>query len=246
MRKHISVFMLVVRSCVYKLLLVMLAMAAAETAMLAMMQLGKHMAFFELIDSSRIYIIFATATVLCTCIQLLVCVPGKAQPRYTLARLSVSEKTVMIWHWLCGAICYLMLWAWQLILIYAFARWHEATADGHWISHQSIYLAAFRSTFIHSILPLEDVSRIARNIVMATCMGGICAAAAYKLRRGKKAGFGPAFVSSLFVGTFRTEFFEISYDGFLIFAFVFITVISMMGVFTGDPEVDYEEASLEN
>ncbi len=246
MRKHISVFMLMIRSCVYKLLLVLLAMTAAEIGIFAMLPYRDYTLLFELFDNSGIYYVYLAAVVLCAVIQLGVCTSGKAQPRYTLARLSVSEKTVMVWHWLSAAMCFIIIWAWQIILVYALARWHAAEANVYWISHQSIFLSTFRSQFLHSVLPLEDISRLARNIVMAICMGGVCAAAAYKLRRGKKGGFGPAFVSALFAGTFRAEHFEISYDGFLIFAYIFITVISMVGVFTGDAEVDYEEASLEN
>ncbi len=245
MRKHISVFMLMVRSSVYRLLLVLLGMTLAETAVFYMQPDRNDRLLFDIFDNGT-FIVYAAAVVLCALIQLFVCTSGKAQPRYTLARLSVSEKAVMVWHWLSAAMCFLIIWAWQIILLYAFARWHGAMANSEVLSHQSIFLSTFRRQFLHSVLPLEDISRLARNVVMAICMGGVCAAAAYKLRRGKKAGFGPAFVSALFVGTFRAEHFEISYDGFAMFAFAFVLVISMVGVFAGDAEVDYEEVSLEN
>ncbi len=246
MRKHISVFMLMVRSCVYKLLLVLLAMTVAEIAIFYLLPEKESRLLFDTMDSGGIFFVYLAAVALCAVIQLGVCTDSKSQTRYTLARLSVSEKTVMAWHWLSAAMCFLIVWAWQIILFYVFARWHQATANADMLSHQSVYLATFRSVFLHSLLPLEDISRFVRNIVMAISMGGVCAAAAFKLRRGKKAGFGPAMLAALFAGTFRAEHFEISYDGFIIFAFIFVTVISMVGVFAGDAEVDYEEVNLEN
>ena len=246
MRKHLSIFMLTVRSCVYKLLLVFLIMAAAETAAVALMPNKTVTLFFQLIDDSFIFYIFTAAAAAVQVILLGVCTSRSSQPRYTLARLSVSEKSVMLWHWLSGALCFFMLWLWQAIIVYAIALWHHGAADPEFMSHQSIYLSAFRSNFLHSLLPLEDFSRIARNIVVAVGMGGINAASAFKMRRGKKALFGPALAIALYVGTFRAEHFEVSYDAFMMVAYAIICAVCVGGVFMGDPEVDYEEAKLEN
>ncbi len=246
MKKHLSLLMLATRSIVYKLLLVLLALAAADIALFALTKDSGNRIFFELIDSSGFYYAYIFACALVQIILLGVCTSGSAKPRYTLARLSVSEKGVMYWHWLCGSLCFLILWAWQVLILHALGKWHLSYASSDVVSHQSLYLSAFRSYFIHSLLPFEDVSRLVRNLIEALCLGGMAAAAAFKLRRGKKAGFGPALAIALLAGTFRAEAFEPSYDGFLIFAFLFILLISMVGVYTGDAEVDYEEASLES
>ncbi len=246
MRKHISVFMLMVRSCVYKLLLIFLAMAVVETALFALTPDLANKLLVDIISEYRLELVYTGGFALVSIALLGVCTATKAQPRYTLARLSISEKTVMLWHWVCGAMCYLALWFWQIMLLYGLARWHHSIGSDAVISHQSIYLDTFRSDFFHSVLPLEDLSRIARNFVIAICSAGIMAAAAYRLRRGKKAGFGPAFIAALTAGTFKAEYFEVNYDGFLMFAYTVICVISVVGLFNGDPEVDYEEASLEN
>lgn len=246
MRKHLSVIMLILRCFVYKLLLIMLCMAAAEAAIIFFMPEAKMQLLFDLIDSSRVNFVYTAAAALLMISLIGVCSFGNSHPRYTLARLSVSERTVMFWHWLCGALSFLILWLWQIVLLYAIAIWHIGAAEPGYVSHQSIYLATFRSTFIHSILPLDDVSRFLRNIVIALCMGGSCATGAYKLRRDKKGVFAPTFLIALFAGTYSAEHFEVSYDGFLMFAFALVLVISLVGVFTGDAEVDYEEASLEN
>ncbi len=245
MRKHLSVFMLMMRSCIYKLLIIMFGMAVVEAAILAIMPETGTQTLHELVDSSQIYYVYLLATALAAALMLSVCSFGSAKPRYTLARLSVSEKTVMYWHWLAAFLVLVLLWLWQIILLYVIARWHSAVAEPGFISHQSVYLANFRSPFIHSVLPLEDLSRLARNVVMALCMGGVCATGAHKIRRGKKP-IAPIMLIAVFAGTFRAEHFEISYDGFVMFVFAIVLIISMVGVYTGDEEVDYEEASIEN
>ena len=245
MRKHISVFMLMVRSCIYKLLLIMLAMAAADAIAAALMPDPGERLLFELAGEDRFFIIYVVAVAAAMGCVLSACSTGAAVPRYTLARLSISEKAVMYWHWLCGALVMLALWCWQIILLYLISCWHFANAGADYISSQSIYLATFRSPFIHSVLPLEDISRIIRNSVEAVCMGGVCATGAYKLRRGKKP-IAPVMLAAVFAGTFRAEHFEISYDAAMMFAFAFVLVISLVGVYTGDAEVDYEETELEN
>ena len=245
MKKHLSVFMLMLRSSVYRLLIIMLAMAAAEAAIIAIMPEAMTQTLHDLIDSSRIYYVYLLATALTMALMLSVCSFGSAKPRYTLARLSVSEKTVMYWHWLAAFLVLILLWLWQIMLVFALALWHSAVAEAGYVSHQSIYLATFRSQFLHSLLPLEDVSRFARNVVMAICMGGVCATGAHNVRRGKKP-IAPIMLIAVFGGIFRAEHFEISYEGFVMFVFILVLVISMVGVYTGDAEVDYEEASLEN
>lgn len=246
MRKHLSVIMLMLRSFVYKLPLIMLGMAAAEAGIIALMPEAKTQMLFELIDLSRIRFAYTAAAALLMISLLGVCSFGTSHPRYTLARLNVPEKAIMFWHWLCAALSFLILWLWQMVLLYAIAIWHSGAADPGYVSHQSVYLATFRSPFIHSVLPLDDISRFLRNIVIALCMGGVCATGAYKLRRGKKGVFAPTILIALFAGTYSAEHFEVSYDGFLMFAFALVLVISLVGVFTGDAEVDYEETSLEN
>ena len=245
MRKHLSVFMLMLRSGVYKMLIIMLGMAVVEAAILAIMPEAGTQTLNELVDSSQIYYVYLLATAFTVALMLSVCSFGSAKPRYTLARLSVSEKTVMFWHWLAAFLVFILLWLWQIMLIYAFALWHSAVAEPGYISSQSIYLANFRSQFIHSVLPLEDTSRFIRNIVMALCMGGVCATGAHNVRRGKKP-VAAIMLIAVFGGTYRAEHFEISYDAVMMVTFAIVLIVSLVSVYTGDAEVDYEEASIEN
>ena len=119
MRKHLSVIMLMLRSFVYKLPLIMLGMAAAEAGIIALMPEAKTQMLFELIDLSRIRFAYTAAAALLMISLLGVCSFGTSHPRYTLARLNVPEKAIMFWHWLCAALSFLILWLWQMVLLYA-------------------------------------------------------------------------------------------------------------------------------
>lgn len=246
MKKHLSVFMLMARSCIYKILLIMAAMAALEVFIVAFMINPREQLLYKLIELSRIRFVFYAATSLAVFSLISCCSVGSSNPRYTIERLSVSERWVIVWHWLTAALALFVLWFWQIILLYGIALWHSLVAEIGYISQQSIFLANFKSDFFHSLLPLEDTSRLLRNIIMFICMGGVCAASAHKIRRGRKMMFA-AFAHLIFLwACFAAEAFETSYDGFIIFAYALIFVFSIVGVCIGSEEVDYEEAQTEN
>ena len=102
MRKHISVLMLICRSIVYKLLLLLLAMTAAEAAMFSLCRNKAEMLYFSVVDSIGLRYAFIIASWLAMLILVGVCTASSSKTRYTLARLSLSEKGFMFWHWLCG------------------------------------------------------------------------------------------------------------------------------------------------
>ena len=238
--------MLMARSCIYKILLIMAAMAALEVFIVAFMINPREQLLYKLIELSRIRFVFYAAVSLAVFALISCCSVGSSNPRYTVERLSVSESSLILWHALTAALALFALWFWQIILLYGISLWHSYIAESGYISHQSIFLSNFRSDFFHSVLPLEDMSRLLRNIIMFICMGGVCAASAHKIRRGRKMMFA-AFIHLIFLwACFAAQPFETSYDGFIIFAYTLVFVLSIVGVCIGSEEVDYEEATLEN
>ncbi|MBR5490729.1 MAG: hypothetical protein IKV79_05605 [Oscillospiraceae bacterium] len=246
MKKHLSVFMLMARSCIYKIMLIMAAMAAVEIFLTLFLPNPRTQLLYDLIDLSRIRFVYYAAISLAVFTLISCCSVGSSNPRHTIERLSVSERWVIVWHWLTAALALFALWFWQIILLYGISLWHSLAAESGYISQQSIFLANFRSDFFHSVLPLEDMSRLLRNIIMFICMGGVCASSAHKIRRGKKMMFAALMHLIFLWACFAAEAFEASYDGFLIFAYALIFVLSIVGVCIGSEEVDYEEATLEN
>ena len=80
MRKHLSVFMLMARDSVYKILIIMAAMAIGETAALALLDGFEGAMFFTVIDSGFIYYIYIAAVALACAGMLTVCGGGAGSP----------------------------------------------------------------------------------------------------------------------------------------------------------------------
>jgi len=80
-----------------------------------------------------------------------------------------------------------MLWAIQILISYALCRRYIAKADPALTGAQTIFLAFYRSDFLHSLLPLSELSRWIRNVLLLVCLGLAAAHFPYRQRR-RKAG----------------------------------------------------------
>ncbi len=78
-----------------------------------------------------------------------------------------------------------MLWAVQLLISYALCKWYIAKVDPALTGAQTIFLAFYRSDFLHSILPLSELSRWIRNVLLLVCLGLAAAHFPYRQRRRK-------------------------------------------------------------
>jgi len=184
MRRHLSVLTLYVRNTIYKLILIIMAMAAVEFAGFKLFgpELARN---FGLEKSSRFYgIIFTFA-----CLGLiLVCIlPSEKNCKYgyTLMRLQVSERSVFLWHSLSNVCSFLILWGAQIIIIFTLCKLHAGSsiyAEGP----QGILVNFYRSDFLHSLFPLDETVLWIRNFMYAISAGTSCAYAQLAVRHNKK------------------------------------------------------------
>lgn len=194
MKKHLSVFMLMARSTIYRLLILLLAMAAAQ-ALLFHFTLNAATAAADaglgpdtletVISRSHIAWVFAICFVL---MAVLLCLTGcnyGSRQENTLRRLSVSERSVFVWQMLYNIACFFLLWVAQALIALALCRWYTTVTDPSFVSGQTIFLAFYRNSFLHSLLPLEEGSRWVRNIMLVIGLGAACAQVPIYQRRGK-------------------------------------------------------------
>ena len=135
--------------------------------------------------SSRIAWVFAVCFVaMAVLLSKTGCEYGSKQG-YMLKRLSVSERNVFVWQSIYNSFCFFMLWSVQTLLAYAFCKLYLAKVDPMLTSGQTIFLAFYRNNFLHSLLPLSEVSRWIRNILLLGCLGLAAAHFPYRQRRGK-------------------------------------------------------------
>lgn len=179
MKKHLSVFMLMARSSIYKIF-GLFALTAAVEGVLFWLTLRRDFAYgsfgLELVvEDSHISWVFGAGFLLMTLLLSLTGCEGKSRCGYTLRRLSVSERWVFVWQCVYNVLCYLLLWAVQILTAIALCRLYEAKAAPEYVSGQTVFLAFYRSDFLHSLLPFEETVFWVRNAVFAVTLG-ICAA----------------------------------------------------------------------
>ncbi len=240
MRRHVSVFMLYVRSSLPKLLILLLLMTAAElglfyvavndSLMMAMVTLE------EIFDNSYVPVVMAAAFVLLT-VQLcsVGCEFGSKQG-YTLRRLSISEGRVFLWQALFNASAYFVLMGVQLLLV-LFMCAYGAKSLGAYANGQTVFLAFYRHDFLHGLLPLEEWTRYLRNFIMVFGLGSAAALFPFHQRR-KKIGFSAIISLPVTIFGFCNQTGNLSTDIILMLYYLVVIIWSLYRVFTEEVSLD--------
>lgn len=190
MKKHLSVFMLMARSTIYKVLSVLLMMAVVEYGLfyerMKVWGVGDTYNLEMMIEGSRILWVFGVAFLLIT---ICLCQTGcgfSSKTGYTLRRLSISERMVFVWQSLYNMICYSLLWCVQILIVFGLCNLYVNMAPEGYVTNQTIFLAFYRNDFLHSLLPMEDAGFWIKNILTVLSMGICSAHYPMAQRRGKK------------------------------------------------------------
>lgn len=195
MRKHLSVFGLFARSSFYKVLLILLAMCATEILFFHI-ELQNALEVYEAVGSgmSSLERMFARAAtnvyfrVALLLITVVLCLPGcqfKSNTSYSLRRLSVSERATFFHQAAYNTLIYFMLVAVQLAVSFGLSQYYTSAVPDECISNQSVVLAFYRSNFLHSLMPFEDVGLWIRNGLIILSFGLVSAEFPYRQRRHK-------------------------------------------------------------
>ena len=196
MRQHKAVLQFFVRSSFYKLLVVMMAMILAEGVQFyrtahKMLQLREQdgeltvMTPELVFDEAHLMVFFGVAVIALT--VLLACVGrnGAGHQEYTLYRLSISPKSIFLWQTVCNVGCFFLLWFVQVIFAFGLCQYYSKTADTAAVTHQSLLLAFYRSSFLYGLLPLQNLWCFVRNVLLFMSLGSVLAYEVYCSRRGK-------------------------------------------------------------
>ena len=216
MKKYITIFELFTRNTIYKILLVLIAMGAAQIAMFRKVmyewipmdyydldfQAIEHYTLEYMVDKSKSAVFMGIAFVLITAI---LCWNGcniGSKSSYTLQRLQVTEKKIFIMQSIYNSLCYVLLLGAQVGVFFIMSGMYAKLA-GH-VTNQTVFLAYYRNAFMHSILPLEGTMRwIASTFIVLGC-GMAAAVFTYLQRRGKVAWSFFMVVACVLVG-FKQE-----------------------------------------
>ena len=222
MKKHLSVLMLAVRSSIYKVLLLALATGAVQAGLFwaakektgmteAAQDMLRTVNLETVLESSHIYLAAGIGFyLLCVILCMTGCGFG-SKVGYTLRRLAVKERTTTLWWAAYNTCCFGIFWMSQILVMVLLCRWYGMEAADGTFGPQSVFLAFYRDGYLHSLMPMAEVSRWVRNIILCVCLGLCTATFSYQLRRGKK-GVAIFLLAAGTFGTFCLEMVNLAAD----------------------------------
>lgn len=195
MKKYLSVFGLIARGSIYKVLACFILLISSERILFSV-KLNEALKLYSLdfsmhqletlIDKSFISVCFATCFVL---IVLSLCLMGSeysnSQISYTIKRLRISERNLFFCQTVYNIIIFISLWAVQAFTVCILSFQYVHIAPSEVVGNQTIFLAFYRNDLLHNILPISDITVWIRNIFTAIALGFTAAEFPYKQRRKK-------------------------------------------------------------
>ena len=195
MRRHLSVLGLWARCSLYKILGVIAVMCIAEY-MLFYFNMKREITVYEatdtfsrpemLIDRSGVFLCFAAAFIIITLFLIISGCQFSSKVSYTVKRLSINEKRVFLYQCIYNLFIYALFWSVQTILCICMMKHYIAQTPIEFFGEQNIFLAFYRSTRLHALLPLSDGILWVRNALIFVMLGLAAAEFPYLQRNGKK------------------------------------------------------------
>lgn len=170
--REISIWALLARGSIYKIFLILVSMGAMECLLFFLslnraLQRNQQSLFEALFDYSGAIIVFLAAMCL-TVIVLGRCESenGGSRSGYTLNRLIVTDRRQMVIKLAYNIFCFILLFGVQAWIALWMCGMYERRMPGELVSPQLVFLAFYRSNFLHNILPLAESAKWVRNILM--------------------------------------------------------------------------------
>ena len=190
MKRYLSVFEMITRSSIYKVLLILATMVVTEMAFFYhTMQVSNEISIEGYIEECPYSWIFRVAYLLITIVIVLPGMNIGSVQSYTLKRLSIKESRVFWLQALYNLLAYVLLWGTQLVvLMVSITIYLKNLPAGAVITNQTMFLAFYRNEFMHTILPLEDVPGWT-ILALIAITGALATATFSKIQRSGKFGF---------------------------------------------------------
>ena len=203
MRRYCSVLGLAARCTFWKVLAATLVSCGAEAALFLITLHGwpfvvygpdqawradNPMGLEGLIAHSRIALCFGLGlAAVCGALALLGWEGSGCRTGYTLRRLRVGERALSLLWGGYGTLCLLFYWAAHLGTVLALCAAAMPHLSERAASPLALFLACWRSPYLHALLPLEDVWLWGRNLLLCAALGLGTAAFSHQRRHGHRA-----------------------------------------------------------
>lgn len=210
MKQQLSLFALSIRASFYKILAV-LALSGVVQAVLFHMALDENTGLETAFARAFFPVVFVVTFVVVVWLLVRWHSGRGSSVSYTLRRLGLPERNFILWNALYCALVYLIFWAVQLGFALLFCKYYTMVTNPDFLNPQTVFLAFYRSDYLHSLLPLAETSRWARNIAYVIGLG-VCTSAAPCLERRKVHPFLPSIPLVLFILFFARPVGDIAFD----------------------------------
>jgi hypothetical protein len=242
MKQHKILFQLFLRHTAWKVLLILLASAALQGVLfwLGMPDPTENSLEVALAPMvSRLWwVILLTFAVVVGLLLSASTVRGKGRTDYLLDRLAVPPKEVILCQGICNTLAVLLFWAAESLILLGLC-WLYGVKGG-FLGPQTIFLATWQNDLLHSFLPMEEVSRWARNLIWSLGVGFAAAAGSAQLRRKGKA-IGIFCLIGCSGAIFRCPMGNLALDAFYSLLALAIAVVTLYNALAPGKEEDHEE-----
>ena len=184
MKKRLSVLMLFARSSVYKLMIIIGAMAVLQFAVYKMNESTQLDFYFGSGDMQKFAgLIFAGGFAF---LSFFLIGTGEKSSKfgYTLKRLNISEREVLLLNCLADILMFAVFWLAEIMILFFLSTFYAGN-DAYSAGPQGVFVDFYRSKFFHSVFPLNETLLWVRNILYVIFSGILCACASLRLRYGK-------------------------------------------------------------
>ena len=182
MKRYLSIFMLLSRSVLHKLMAVLFGTAALHTAAYFLLRNQRNIE--GIYSHWGMKAVFGAGLVLTTALLISTLSQSGSKLDYTIRRLRIGYHRLWLCQSVFNAACFLMFWAVEIFVALLLCRLWVSSMEVE--SHQTVYLAFYRSELLHSLLPLDDVTRWVRNFICFTGLGFSTACAPIFQRSGRQ------------------------------------------------------------
>jgi len=191
MKRVCAIWMAAAKNLLWKLLVVLALMAAAELWMFRSTMPGgpitDGLPFGKWLADSGAPLIFGIAFVLVTVLMSINgCDFSGGKLRYTLQRLPQSEAAVTTIWAVFNLGVYVILWAVELAVVLVCWSWYLAAQAGHTAPQLELLVACYSTDyFLHGLFPLANGFRWIKTIMGILCLSVGAAHFGFRQRRGK-------------------------------------------------------------
>lgn len=207
MKKYLSVFTLIARESLFRIPLLWILSAVAQTVSFVYSVVYKDVQLnaifsraFEY-DGISVFVIFGITLLLTGLLLIKTGMEFRTKSGYTLRRLRIEEKKVFLVQAVYNGLMLFLLILFETVLIFALLNFGYMRIEEKLVTNQSVYLSFYESGFVQNVFSGRDALRAVRNILTVSSLGFSLSAFTFLWRRGKK--FIPGVLHlALFAGTF--------------------------------------------